>query len=379
MTTRPKVLVVFGTRPEGIKLAPVVLELQRSNWDVSVRVCVTAQHREMLDQVLKLFYLRVHHDLNVMQEGQSLEDVTCRVLSRMKTVLHREKPDLVLVQGDTTTTFAAALAGFYEGIPVAHVEAGLRTWNKHSPFPEEINRVLATHVCDLHFAPTEQSRKNLLREGIRPERVNVTGNSVIDALLHVHKQVKRERAVYEKMFRFLDSSKRMILVTGHRRESFGEGFRQICRAIHTIAFKYPNVEVVYPVHLNPNVQKPVRKVLKGLPNVHLLEPLEYKPFVFLMDRSYLILTDSGGVQEEAPSLGKPVLVMREDTERPEGVKAGTVRLVGTREKAIVREVDLMLRRNDLYRKMSRTHNPYGDGKSAARIVRAIRTYLAKGN
>jgi UDP-N-acetylglucosamine 2-epimerase (non-hydrolysing) len=332
----------------------------------------------MLDQVLKLFDLRVHHDLNVMQKGQSLEDVTCRVLSRMKVVSHREKPNLILVQGDTTTTFAAALAGFYEGIPVAHVEAGLRTWNKHSPFPEEINRVLATHVCDLHFAPTEQSRKNLLQEGVRAESVHVTGNSVIDALLHVHKHVKRERAVYEKMFRFLDSSKRMILVTGHRRESFGEGFGQICRAIHTIASKHPNIEVVYPVHLNPNVQKPVRKILKGLPNVHLLEPLEYKPFIFLMDRSYLILTDSGGVQEEAPSLGKPVLVMREDTERPEGVKAGTVRLVGTREKAIVREVDLMLKRNDLYRKMSRTHNPYGDGKSAARIVRALRTYLVKG-
>ena len=305
-----------------------------------------------------------------MQEGQSLADVTCRVLSRMKTVLHREKPDLVLVQGDTTTTFAAALAGFYEGIPVAHVEAGLRTWNKHSPFPEEINRVLATHVCDLHFAPTEQSRKNLLREGIRPERVYVTGNSVIDALLHVYKQVKRERAVYEKMFRFLDCSKRMILVTGHRRESFGEGFRQICRAIRMIASKYPNVEVVYPVHLNPNVQKPVRKILKGLPNVHLLEPLEYKPFVFLMDRSYLILTDSGGVQEEAPSLGKPVLVMREDTERPEGVKAGTVRLVGTREQAIVRAVELLLRRKDVYHKMSRVHNPYGDGKASGRIARA---------
>ena len=366
---------MFGTRPEAIKLAPVVMALRRSGKDISIRVCVTAQHREMLDQVLSIFNLKPHHDLNIMQKWQSLEEVTSRVLLRMKVVLEKEEPDIVIVQGDTSTTFAAALAAFYSGIPVAHVEAGLRTWNKRSPFPEEINRVIATHLSDLHFAPTNQSRKNLLREGVSSKRIFVTGNTVIDALFHVRKQVKKERAAYEKMFSSIDFSKRIILVTGHRRENFGEGFLQICQAIHAIATKYQDVEIVYPVHLNPNVQKPVHEILNGLRNVHLLEPLEYKPFVYLMDRSYVILTDSGGVQEEAPSLGKPVLVMRNHTERPEAVKAGTVRLVGTRKKTIVRELERLLNRKDVYLKMSRAHNPYGDGKSSARIVHAIRTYL----
>ena len=375
MKYRKKILVVFGTRPEAIKLAPVIHELLKHPGDFVTRVCVTAQHREMLDQVLAMFKIRTHHDLDIMQKGQSLEDVTSRVLLGMKDVLARERPDMILAQGDTTTVMATALAAFYAGIPVGHVEAGLRTWNKRSPFPEEINRVMATHLSDLHFAPTRQSRRNLLREGIPPERILVTGNTVIDALYHVRSGVTRSRRHFEHQFPEVDFSKRMILVTGHRRENFGEGFLSICRAIQTVARRHPDVEIVYPVHLNPNVQKPVRSMLGHLPNIHLLQPQPYLPFVFLMDSSHLILTDSGGVQEEAPSLGKPVLVMRNHTERPEAVKAGTVRLVGTSSRKIVNEIERLLTNRKAYQTMSRAHNPYGDGKSSGRIVRALKTFL----
>ncbi len=367
-----KVLVVFGTRPEAIKLAPVIHELQRYPARFRTRVCVTAQHREMLDQVLSLFHIRTHHDMNIMQRGQSLEDVTARVLLGTKKVLAKERPDIMLVQGDTTTVMAASLAAFYAGVPVGHVEAGLRTWKKRSPFPEEINRVIASHLADIHFAPTPQSRLNLLREGIKSSRVIVTGNTVIDALFHVRKRVTAHRSRFVKLFPGIDFRRRMVLITGHRRENFGEGFLSICRAIRTIARRHPDIEIVYPVHLNPNVQKPVRAILSGLTNVHLLQPQPYLPFVFLMDRSTIILTDSGGVQEEAPSLGKPVLVMRHDTERPEAVKAGTVRLVGTSEKKIVAETERLLKNRKAYLAMSRAHNPYGDGKAAGRIVRTLK-------
>lgn len=375
MSIRKKILVVFGTRPEAIKLAPVIYELRRQRADFLTRVCVTAQHREMLDHVLSIFKIRTHHDLNIMKKEQSLEDVTSRVLYGMRDVLAQEHPDLMLVQGDTTTVMAAALAAFYADVPVGHVEAGLRTWNKRSPFPEEINRVVATHLTDIHFAPTQQSRKNLLREGIDPRCIHVTGNTVIDALFHVRSAVTRMQRKYQRDFPAIDFSRRIILVTGHRRENFGDGFLSICRAIRTVARRYPAVEVVYPVHLNPNVQTPVHAILDGLPNVHLLSPQPYLPFVFLMNASEIILTDSGGVQEEAPSLGKPVLVMRNHTERPEAVIAGTVRLVGTAERKIVHEIERLLNDRRAYLAMSKAHNPYGDGKASGRIVRALRTFL----
>jgi UDP-N-acetylglucosamine 2-epimerase (non-hydrolysing) len=371
---RRKVLVVFGTRPEAIKLAPLVLELRRHP-EFRTRVCVTAQHRQMLDQVLRLFDITPEHDLHVMRPGQSLEDVTSRVLAGMRDVLAREKPDIVLVQGDTTTTFATSLACYYQQVAVGHVEAGLRTGNKYSPFPEEINRVLTTRLAEVHFAPTKESGLNLLREGVDPEAVHVTGNTVIDALLHVRRRVVHATPRYRAMFPGVDFSRRMILVTGHRRENFGEGFKNICRAIGEIASRNSDVQIVYPVHLNPNVQAPVRGLLSRYPNVHLLDPVDYDPFVFLMNESYLILTDSGGVQEEAPSLGKPVLVMRNHTERPEGVKAGTVRLVGTDTKRIVREITRLLNDRRHYDRMSRAHNPYGDGKSCPRIVRILKRTL----
>jgi UDP-N-acetylglucosamine 2-epimerase (non-hydrolysing) len=332
----------------------------------------------MLDQVLRLFDITPEYDLHVMRPGQSLEDVTSRVLLGMREVLAREKPDIVLVQGDTTTTFATSLACYYQQVAVGHVEAGLRTGNKYSPFPEEINRVLTTRLADVHFAPTLDSRRNLVREGVDPKSVHVTGNTVIDALLHVRGRVVKASLRYKRMFPGLDFGKRMILVTGHRRENFGEGFRNICKAIGEVAARNPEVEVVYPVHLNPNVQAPVRKLLSRYPNVHLLDPVDYDPFVFLMNESYLILTDSGGVQEEAPSLGKPVLVMRNHTERPEGVKAGTVRLVGTDRRRIVTEITRLLEDPRHYDRMSRAHNPYGDGRACPRIIRHIRAFLNDG-
>ncbi len=375
MKKRRKILFVFGTRPEAIKLAPVVHEVNRMrNFFVSL-LCITAQHREMLDQVVKLFRLKVHHDLNIMQKGQSLEAVTSRVLLGVKRVLTKERPDIVIVQGDTTTTFAAALAAFYEHIPVAHIEAGLRTWNKRHPYPEEMNRVLTTHLAALHFPPTVQARKNLLEEGIEGRKIIVTGNTVIDALYYTRDRLNGRRKKFVALFEEIDFRRKVILVTGHRRESFGGGFRNICRAIRTIALSESNVEIVYPVHLNPQVQKPVKDILSGISNVHLLDPLEYEPFVYLMKQSYLILTDSGGVQEEAPSLGKPVLVMRRHTERPEGVESGTARLVGTDKERIVHEVRRLLHDTKAYLRMSRAHNPYGDGRASKRIAKALHSYF----
>lgn len=368
-------MTVFGTRPEAIKMAPVVRALVEDK-RIDCSVCVTAQHREMLDQVLQLFAITPDYDLDIMKPGQDLYDVTCNVLSGMKQVLADVQPDLVLVHGDTTTTMAASLAAFYARIPVGHVEAGLRTGNKNAPFPEEINRKVAGAITDLHFAPTETAKNNLLREGVAPESIFVTGNTVIDALMSVVDRVRTDlelRSTLDAQFSYLDSTKRLILVTGHRRENFGEGFEHICEALAEIASSTADVEILYPVHLNPNVRKPVNEILaaKGLTNVHLVEPADYLPFVYLMDRSYLIITDSGGVQEEAPSLGKPVLVMRETTERPEAVDAGTVRLVGTNKETIVSETLRLLRDQKEYQKISLAHNPYGDGKAAARIIEAI--------
>ncbi len=368
-----KILSIFGTRPEAIKMAPVVRELMRHPDRFVSRVCVTAQHRQMLDQVLNLFEIRPDHDLDVMRPGQDLYDVTSNVLLGLKPVLAAERPDLVLVHGDTTTTMTAALAAYYSRIPVGHVEAGLRTHNKFAPFPEEINRQVCGVLADLHFAPTEAARRNLLQAGVAADSIHVTGNTVVDALLSVSARIASEPALqksFAEQFRFLDAGKRLILVTGHRRENFGEGFENICRALAEIAGRHPDSEILYPVHLNPNVQEPVKRLLGGgaLRNVHLIEPVDYLPFVYLMSRAYLIITDSGGVQEEAPSLGKPVLVMRETTERPEAVAAGTVLLVGTDRERIVAEAGRLLDDPSVYRQMSLAHNPYGDGRAAARIV-----------
>ena len=374
MTT--KVMLVFGTRPEAIKMAPLVKGLKARPDRFETVVCVTAQHREMLDQVLKLFDIVPEHDLNIMKPAQDLFDITSNILTGLKPVLASERPDWVLVHGDTTTTLAASLAAYYAQIKVGHVEAGLRTGNKHAPFPEEMNRRLTGGIADLHFAPTPVAQSNLLREGIDPGDIVVTGNTVIDALLAVVHKLRHDpvaqRALGER-FSFLDANKRLILVTGHRRENFGEGFERICQALADIAAEHPDVEVLYPVHLNPNVRRPVQEILaaRQLKNVHLIDPVDYLPFVYLMDRSHLIITDSGGVQEEAPSLGKPVLVMRETTERPEAVEAGTVCLVGTSREAIVRETSRLLHDETAYAAMSRAHNPYGDGHAVDRIITAL--------
>ncbi len=353
-------------------MAPVVRRLAKTP-GVTARVCVTAQHRQMLDQVLELFAIKPHYDLNLMKPGQDLTDITVGVLGGLRGVLREFKPDRILVQGDTTTVMAAALAAFYEKVSVGHVEAGLRTHNIFAPWPEEMNRRLATNLSDMHFAPTPKAKANLLREGVDPKAVHVTGNTVIDALLTVTDKLKKDahlnRQLGEK-FSFLDPERRMILVTGHRRENFGEGFLRICKALAKLAAR-EDVQIVYPVHLNPNVQKPVREILGGLARIRLIDPQDYLPFVYLMEKSYLILTDSGGVQEEAPSLGKPVLVMRDFTERPEAVTAGTVKLVGSDNRKIVREAHKLLDRPTDYRRMSRAHNPYGDGKAAERIVKII--------
>ena len=360
-----KVLFVFGTRPEAIKLAPVIREL-RARPQFQARVCVTAQHREMLDQVLEAFSIQPDYDLDIMRPGQDLFDVTARCLTELRPVFEKERPDWILVQGDTTTVFAAALAAFYLDLRVGHVEAGLRTFDKRRPFPEEINRRLTTHLADLHFAPTESARRNLLNEGVSSDTVFVTGNTVIDALFFICGQY-RGRWPAVPGLRPIDPARRMLLVTGHRRESFGGGFERICQALAEIAAR-PDVEIVYPVHLNPNVREPVFRVLGSLPNVQLIDPVSYVPFVGLMERSYLILTDSGGIQEEGPSLGKPVLVMREVTERPEAVEAGTVRLVGSDMAAIRDGVFELLDDAAAYQRMSRAHNPYGDGKASGRIA-----------
>jgi UDP-N-acetylglucosamine 2-epimerase (non-hydrolysing) len=378
-----KVLFIFGTRPEAIKMAPVIKEFQKHPAHFAVSVCVTAQHRQMLDQVLELFGIAPDFDLDIMKPGQSLTDVTCNVLKGLAPVLEKSKPDLVLVHGDTTTTMAASLAAYYQKIAVGHIEAGLRTGNIYSPWPEEMNRRLTGAITRFHFAPTEQSRQNLLAEGVADESITVTGNTVIDALLMVRaKMVVGNMGVtigqnlvskYPGLASILASNngKRLILVTGHRRENFGEGFENICYALKEIAVAHPDVEVIYPVHLNPNVQEPVKRILSDAPGVHLIEPLDYLPFVWLMNRAYLIITDSGGVQEEAPSLGKPVMVMRDTTERPEAVTAGTVILVGTDRQKIVAVARQLLTDKPAYEAMTRAHNPYGDGKAAERIVAQI--------
>ena len=376
---KQKVLIVFGTRPEAIKMAPVVKGFQAASDRFDTVVCVTAQHREMLDQVLRLFEIEPQYDLNVMKPHQDLYDITCSVLAGLKPVLAAEQPDLVLVHGDTTTTLATSLAAYYARAAVGHVEAGLRTGNKYAPFPEEVNRKVTGAVTDLHFAPTETSRANLLKEGVDASTVVVTGNTVIDALFAVVHKLENDaalRAEMQQRFSFLDANRRLILVTGHRRENFGEGFENICNALADIASAMPDVQVLYPVHLNPNVRRPVNDILaaRGLSNVHLIEPVDYLPFVYLMNRSYLIITDSGGVQEEAPSLGKPVLVMRDITERPEAVTAGTVVLVGTSRRTIVDETMRLLQDEDAYARMSKAHNPYGDGLAVGRILQAVQSW-----
>lgn len=374
-----RVLSVFGTRPEAIKMAPVVKALEAADGIESL-VCVTAQHRDMLDQVLELFEIVPDDDLDLMRPGQTLHELTARVLIGLRPVLEARKPDVVLVHGDTTTSFTAALAAFYSRIPVGHVEAGLRTGDLSAPFPEEANRVLADALTTFHFAPTERSRGVLLDEGLPPERVWVTGNTVIDALLWVAERlrpVEEDAEAFGSAYPVLAGKKKYVLVTGHRRESFGQGFENICSALATLADRHPDVHIIYPVHLNPRVQEPVHRLLSGRDNIHLIRPLSYSPFVRLMKDCHLILTDSGGIQEEAPSLGKPVLVMREVTERPEGVEAGTVKLVGTDVDRIVSETDRLLTDDDAWQSMHRAHNPYGDGQAAQRIVDALRNDFAR--
>ena len=368
-----KVLTVFGTRPEAIKMAPLVKHLETVP-NLTSRVCVTAQHRQMLDQVLDLFEIRPDHDLNVMRPGQDLYSITSEILQSIRGVYEQERPDVVLVHGDTTTTFAATLAAFYQRIQVGHVEAGLRTGNLYSPWPEEANRKLTGALARFHFAPTATSRDNLLRENVPSDHIHVTGNTVIDALLAVRAKLDRSSALSADLaahFPFLRDGARLLLITGHRRENFGDGFLRICEAIARLARRYPDMDLVYPVHLNPNVRDPVNRLLSDIPNVHLIEPLDYLPFVYLMTRSTVILTDSGGIQEEAPSLGKPVLVMRDTTERPEAVDAGTVRLVGTDVDAIVDGVALLLDDPAAYNRMSFAHNPYGDGQACSRIAQTL--------
>jgi len=376
-----KVLVVFGTRPEAIKMAPLALALQQDT-RLTTRVCVTAQHREMLDQVLHFFGISPDHDLNLMRPGQSLTDVTTAVLKGMEGILKQEKPDLVLVHGDTTTTLAATLASYYQQVPVGHVEAGLRTGNLYSPWPEEANRKLTGALAAIHFAPTEQARKNLIDEGVSAETIHVTGNTVIDALLQAVPRIQLSSPAISALLAkmpFLEPSRKttVLLVTGHRRENFGQGFESICLTLKTLAMESPELQIVYPVHLNPNVQGPVKRLLYGLDNIHLIPPCDYEPFVFLMQRATLILTDSGGIQEEAPSLGKPVLVMRDTTERPEAVAAGTVKLVGTDATRIQENVRLLLRDHTTYDSMSRASNPYGDGHACHRIVQSVIDLLSK--
>lgn len=373
-----KILLVFGTRPEAIKMAPLVKALQKDAEHFETKVCVTAQHRQMLDQVLEVFEITPEYDLNIMAPNQDLYDITSKVLLGLRNVLKDFRPDVVLVHGDTTTSMAASLAAFYQQIPVGHVEAGLRTYNMLSPWPEEMNRQVTDRICTYYFAPTEKSRQNLLRECIDDNKIFVTGNTVIDALLMAVDIIDGKAGVKEQLHEELRAKgyavgeRPYILVTGHRRENFGDGFLHICRAIKEIAAMHPDMDIVYPVHLNPNVQKPVYELLSGLENVYLISPLDYLPFIYAMQHSTLLLTDSGGVQEEAPSLGKPVLVMRDTTERPEAVEAGTVKLVGTDAAAIVSNVTELLRNKEMYRQMSETHNPYGDGKACQRIIEALK-------
>lgn len=374
-----KILLVFGTRPEAIKMAPLVKEFQKYPEKFDTKVCVTGQHRQMLDQVLEVFEITPDFDLNIMAPNQDLYDITSKVLLGLRGVLTDFEPDVVFVHGDTTTSMAASIAAFYKQIKIAHVEAGLRTYNLYSPWPEEMNRQLTDRLCDFCFAPTTKSRDNLLQEKIDETKVYVTGNSVIDALLMAVDIIKTNDELRSKIVREVENKgyivkdgKKYILVTGHRRENFGEGFLNICKALKELALEYPDVDIVYPVHLNPNVQKPVFELLADITNVYLISPLDYLPFVYMMQHSHLILTDSGGVQEEAPSLGKPVLVMRDTTERPEAVDAGTVKLVGTKVDSIIANVKVLLSDSSVYEQMSKAHNPYGDGKTCARIVDIVK-------
>ncbi|HTN38281.1 MAG TPA: UDP-N-acetylglucosamine 2-epimerase (non-hydrolyzing) [Arachidicoccus sp.] len=369
---RKKVLIVFGTRPEAIKMAPLVIEFQKHKNEFETKVCVTAQHREMLDQVLVFFEIVPDYDLNIMKPGQTLYSLTADIILELKPVLEEFQPDYVFVHGDTTTSTAAALAAFYSGAKVCHVEAGLRTYNKYAPFPEELNRQLTGRIAEYHLAPTESSKANLLKENISESNIVVTGNTVIDALLNSVKKVKVSDDDEIKYLRsIIDPSKKIILVTGHRRENHGKGFENICAALKQIATGHPDAEIIYPLHLNPNVQIPVKKHLSGIQNIKLIKPLAYPAFVWLMEKSYLIITDSGGVQEEAPSLGKPVLLMRDTTERPEAVDIGTVILVGTDKDKIVNETNSLLVNLDFYKSMSALHNPYGDGNACKRIVEFV--------
>lgn len=371
------VLLVFGTRPEAIKMAPLVKEFGKYPEKFNALVCVTGQHRQMLDQVLEVFDIKPDYDLNIMSPNQDLYDITSKVLLGLRDVLKDCNPDIVFVHGDTTTSMAAALASFYLQIKVAHIEAGLRTHNLLSPWPEEMNRQVTDRICDYYFAPTPMSKNNLLKENISEKKIYVTGNTVIDALLMAVDIIETKPGLQEQIKSTIKekgyqiSEKKYILVTGHRRENFGDGFLNICKAIKEVAVNCPEVDIVYPVHLNPNVQKPVYELLTGLDNVYLISPLDYLPFIYLMQHSYIILTDSGGVQEEAPSLGKPVLVMRDTTERPEAVEAGTVKLVGTDSKAIVNGLFELLTNQETYNKMSEAHNPYGDGMSCERILHKL--------
>ena len=380
-----KVMLVFGTRPEAIKMAPLVKEFQKQPKRVETVVCVTGQHREMLDQVLKIFDIKPDYDLNIMKQGQDLYDVTARVLTGMRDVLKEVKPDVVLVHGDTTTSTAAALAAFYQQIPVGHVEAGLRTHNIYSPWPEEMNRLLTGRLATYHFSPTPLSRNNLIKESVEDRNIIITGNTVIDALYWVVDKIKNNKELDNELedilskagydVNRLNNGKKLVLITGHRRENFGDGFINMCTAIKDLTVKYPDLDFVYPMHLNPNVRKPIHEVfgenLSGLKNMFFIEPLEYLSFVYLMEKSSIVLTDSGGIQEEAPGLGKPVLVMRDTTERPEALDAGTVKLVGTDYNKIVNEVSSLIDDKAAYEKMSKAVNPYGDGLACGRIVNAL--------
>ncbi|MEQ1135662.1 non-hydrolyzing UDP-N-acetylglucosamine 2-epimerase [Acinetobacter seifertii] len=372
-----KILIVFGTRPEAIKMAPLVKEFQKDTYSFETKVCVTAQHRQMLDQVLEIFDIKPDYDLNIMKPGQDLYDITSNVLIGMKSVLEDFKPDVVLVHGDTTTTLSASLAAFYAKIKVGHVEAGLRTNDIYSPWPEEGNRQLTGILANYHFAPTQQSEENLLKEGKNQQDIYVTGNTVIDALMYVLQRIENHPTLQEKIKSKiskqyqLDGKRKIILVTGHRRENFGQGFINICEGLKELAKSNPDIDIVYPVHLNPNVQKPVNEILSDLTNVYLIDPLQYEEFIYMMNESYFIITDSGGIQEEAPSLGKPVLVMRDTTERPEAVKAGTVKLVGTDKNTLIKEAQTLIDNKVEYEKMAQAHNPYGDGRACVRILRSL--------
>jgi UDP-N-acetylglucosamine 2-epimerase (non-hydrolysing) len=394
MNIKRKILIVFGTRPEAIKLCPLIKEFEKHEDTFETRVCVTAQHREMLDQVLGLFLISPNYDLDIMKPDQDLFEVTSGVLKGMKDILDDFVPDFVIVQGDTTTAFITALAAYYQKIPIGHVEAGLRTGNIYSPWPEEVNRCLVGQIAKIHFAPTESSRQNLLGENKNKEDIFVTGNTVIDALFWMLDRIKTDKRLREKITIRLRnlfsgssfdldkvklSQRRMVLITGHRRENFGSGFLNICQALKNLAIENKTIDFVYPVHLNPSVQKPVYELLSEINNIHLIEPLEYETFVYLMDLSSIILTDSGGVQEEAPSLGKPVLVMRNTTERPEAVDGGTVKLVGTDDRKIFDETMNLLHNQQEYQKMAKAHNPYGDGKASRKIVRIISEYFGDRN